>query len=126
MAANDDPPVVPDDAPVGARFATAMFTDIAGSTAYYTLKGDEAGRSKVQQHDALLHPIAGQFGGEVIAHTGDGMLALFDQPADAWRAAIEMQRAIELANRDIPEPEDELPRRVAIHAGVGLREAHTM
>ncbi len=103
-----------------------MFTDIAGSTDYYTRRGDTAGRSKVRRHDGLVYPIAAEFGGEIIAHTGDGMLAIFDQPAAACRAALDMHHAIERDNAGIDDPDDELHIRIAIHAGVGLREQHNM
>jgi class 3 adenylate cyclase len=74
-----------------ARFSVVMFTDIKGSTAYYSASGDVAGRRKVQRHDELTWPIVADHGGEVLDHTGDGLLAVFDEPDDACRAGVRMQ-----------------------------------
>ena len=104
-----------------ARFSVVMFTDIKGSTAYYSASGDVAGRRKVQRHDELTWPIVADHGGEVLDHTGDGLLAVFDEPDDACRAGVRMQEELVRQNADLADVE-ELHIRVALHAGVGLRE----
>ena len=107
------------------RFSAVMFTDIKGSTAYYSESGDVAGRRKVQHHDEVTYPIVAQHGGEVLDHTGDGLLAVFDEPADACRAGVQMMEEVDRQNAGLP-PSDELHIRVALHAGVGIREHDRM
>jgi class 3 adenylate cyclase/formylglycine-generating enzyme required for sulfatase activity len=103
------------------RFSTVMFTDIKGSTAYYSASGDLAGRRKVQRHDEVTHPLVAAHRGEVLDHTGDGLLAVFDEPADACWAGVAMMEELARQNADL-SAEEELHIRVALHAGVGLRE----
>ena len=52
------------DEPAGpvARFNVVMFTDIKGSTAYYSVSGDVAGRRKVQHHDEVTYPLVAAHG----------------------------------------------------------------
>ena len=104
-----------------ARFSVVMFTDIKGSTAYYSASGDVAGRRKVQHHDEVTYPLVAAHGGEVLDHTGDGILAVFDEPADACRAGMRMMEELSRQNAGLA-PSEELHIRVALHAGVGLRE----
>ncbi|HZB71439.1 MAG TPA: adenylate/guanylate cyclase domain-containing protein, partial [Acidimicrobiales bacterium] len=104
-----------------ARFSVVMFTDIKGSTAYYSASGDVAGRRKVQHHDEVTYPLVASHGGEVLDHTGDGILAVFDEPADACRAGVRMMEDLARHNAGL-ELAEELHIRVALHAGVGLRE----
>jgi class 3 adenylate cyclase/formylglycine-generating enzyme required for sulfatase activity len=113
----------PVEDPVGpvARFSVVMFTDIKGSTAYYSASGDVAGRRKVQRHDELTYPLVASHGGEVLDHTGDGILAVFDEPSDACRAGVRMMEELAQQNAALV-PSEELHIRVALHAGVGLRE----
>jgi class 3 adenylate cyclase/formylglycine-generating enzyme required for sulfatase activity len=113
----------PVEDPVGpvARFSVVMFTDIKGSTAYYSASGDVAGRRKVRRHDELTYPLVASHGGEVLDHTGDGILAVFDEPSDACRAGVRMMEELAQQNAALV-PSEELHIRVALHAGVGLRE----
>nr|MBA3302598.1 hypothetical protein [Acidimicrobiia bacterium] len=113
----------PVENPIGpvARFSVVMFTDIKGSTAYYSASGDVAGRRKVQWHDELTWPLVASHGGEVLDHTGDGLLAVFDEPADSCRAGMRMMEELARQNAGLA-PSEELHIRVALHAGVGLRE----
>jgi class 3 adenylate cyclase/formylglycine-generating enzyme required for sulfatase activity len=112
-----------DDASSALRFVAVMFTDIKDSTVYFSRAGDLAGRLRVRQHDELLHPIVTQHEGEVVAHTGDGMLAVFTEPNDCCRAAIAMQQSLARHNSDRDTNEPGLHVRIAGHAGVGVREA---
>lgn len=104
------------------RFYAVMFTDIKDSTGYYTRAGDVAGRLKVRRHDELLYPIVAEHAGQVVNHTGDGLLGAFDEPNDCCRAAVVMQQALARHNEEVGDKEDELHVRVAAHAGVGLRD----
>jgi class 3 adenylate cyclase/formylglycine-generating enzyme required for sulfatase activity len=104
------------------RFSAVLFTDIEGSTAYFTRKGDLAGRMMVQRHDDLLFPVVHAHEGRVVKTTGDGMLAAFDEPAQACRAAAAMQRAMLAFNGAQEDSGEELHIHIAIHAGVGFHD----
>ncbi|HWN71475.1 MAG TPA: adenylate/guanylate cyclase domain-containing protein, partial [Haliangium sp.] len=106
------------------RFSAVLFTDIEGSTAYFTRKGDLAGRIMVQRHDDLLFPVVHAHEGRVVKTTGDGMLAAFDEAAQACRAAAAMQRAMAGFNATQEDSGEELHIHIAIHAGVGFHDEH--
>jgi class 3 adenylate cyclase/formylglycine-generating enzyme required for sulfatase activity len=104
------------------RYSAVLFTDIEGSTAYFTRKGDVAGRMMVQRHDDLLFPVVHAYEGRVVKTTGDGMLAAFDEPEQACRAAAAMQRAMAAFNAGQEDPGEETHIHIAIHAGVGFHD----
>ena len=99
-------------APV-ARTATFLLTDIEGSTRLWEERR-EAMAVALEAHDALLRTAVEQAGGSVVKTTGDGLLAAFDRPESALRAAIAGQQA--LGTHAWPET-GPLRVRMAIHSG---------
>ena len=88
--------------------ATVLFTDIVDSTRRAAELGDHAWRELLEKHDRLSRRVVTAESGRVIKSTGDGILATFDRPARAVRAARELSvRAREL----------DLPIRAGLHAG---------
>lgn len=71
-------------------------------------------REALAQHDALLGQVVTDNAGVVFKHTGDGMGASFADPADAVRAAIAAQLALQHATW--PEA-DRLKVRMGVHQG---------
>jgi pimeloyl-ACP methyl ester carboxylesterase len=69
------------------RLATALFTDIAQSTAQLAAMGDQRWREVLDRHDHLAQGLVDDFRGRIVKNTGDGILALFDGPARALRCA---------------------------------------
>ena len=67
--------------------ATVLFTDIVGSTERAAELGDSDWRSLLQRHDALVRSEVERHRGHCVKSTGDGVLATFDGPARAVRAA---------------------------------------
>ncbi|MEA2296318.1 MAG: hypothetical protein QOE86_3957 [Solirubrobacteraceae bacterium] len=67
--------------------ATVLFTDIARSTERAAELGDARWRSLLEQHDAAVHAQIARYRGRAVKSTGDGVLATFDGPARAIRAA---------------------------------------
>jgi class 3 adenylate cyclase len=62
------------------KFTKALglcFTDIVGSTAYFTRFGDEAGRRLQQRHFDLLERSLAPHGGRVVDTAGDGAFSVF-------------------------------------------------
>jgi predicted ATPase/class 3 adenylate cyclase len=88
-----------------------MFTDIEASTRLWEETPDEMGQALGRHYEILTEAVNGA-GGEVIKTTGDGLVAVFDLPADAIQAAVRGQLA--LATADLTAP---LRVRIGIHAG---------
>jgi class 3 adenylate cyclase len=73
---------------------TFMFTDICDSTALLSTIGDRAWRHLLEWHDRLVDQLIAQHRGEVMDRAGDGVFAVFDQPADAVRCAVTLQQRL--------------------------------
>lgn len=67
--------------------ATVLFTDIVASTEHAAALGDSAWRALIQRHRDLARAELERFRGRFVDSAGDGMLATFDGPARAVRAA---------------------------------------
>ena len=67
--------------------ATVLFTDIVGSTQRAAELGDSSWRSLLERHDSLVRAEVQRHRGRTVKSTGDGVLATFDGPARAVRAA---------------------------------------
>jgi class 3 adenylate cyclase len=71
----------------GRALATLLFTDLVDSTPMAAKVGDRAWRELLTGHFAVARSALDRFGGREIHTTGDGILATFDGPANALRAA---------------------------------------
>jgi len=69
-----------------------MFTDLVGSTSYADLHGDESYASLLDEHDCIVRRATEAAGGRFVKTTGDGAMLVFEDPAAAICAAIELQR----------------------------------
>jgi class 3 adenylate cyclase len=67
--------------------ATALFTDIVGSTEKAATLGDRRWRDLLEGHHTLVRRELARFRGREIDTSGDGFLATFDGPARAVRCA---------------------------------------
>lgn len=67
--------------------ATVMFTDIVDSTRHAARMGDASWRALLERHERLTRAEVERHRGRTIKSTGDGVLATFDGPARAIRAA---------------------------------------
>ncbi len=94
-----------------------LFTDIAGSTRLWE---QQPGRMEaaLARHDALAQAAIAQHRGILVKSTGDGILAVFDDPADAVAAALQLQFG--LADPDATGG-IALEVRCGMHAGPGER-----
>src|SRR4051812_32832089 len=73
--------------------STFLITDIEGSTRLWEERAD-AMATALARHDGLLRTAVDGRGGTIIKTTGDGVLAVFDDPATAVAAALDGQRAL--------------------------------
>jgi class 3 adenylate cyclase len=98
---------------------TILFSDIKGSTSYAEKKGDVEYMAMLDRHNRILFPVIEGEGGHVVKTIGDSILARFDDPVAAVRAAVSMQRALAKDG----EGRDEIDRiriRLGLHCGMGL------
>lgn len=100
-----------------------MFTDIVGSTEMTARLGDAAALELVRAHDALVRRGLNAFGGREVKHTGDGIMAAFDQAPNAVRAAADIQRRFTAYNAEASES---LSVRIGIHAGEPVEDNHDL
>ena len=93
--------------------ATFLFTDIEGSTRLWETDPERM-RTALARHDAITRGSVERNTGRVVKLTGDGVHAIFDDPAAAISAALDMQRAL-----DGDELAQALPLRVrsGLHLG---------
>ena len=75
----------------GRFLTTVLMTDIVDSTATATRLGDSRWRELLADHFAACRTHIARSGGELVSTTGDGVMAIFDGPARAVRAAIAIQ-----------------------------------
>ena len=71
--------------------ATVLFTDIARSTERAAELGDQRWLGLLEQHDAASRRVVREHSGRIVKTTGDGVLALFDTPTRAVRAACALR-----------------------------------
>ena len=99
--------------PGDGHTATFLMTDIAGSTRLWE-EQRAAMVLALASHDELLRSAVEVAGGKVVKTTGDGLLAVFERPGAAVRAATGAQVA--LAEHPWPTSAP-LRVRMAIHSG---------
>ncbi len=87
---------------------TVLFTDIVGSTEHLARVGDRAWRELILSHDDRSRRAVERHGGRLVKSTGDGVLAVFEGPAHAVRAAAEIDRSLQ---------EVDLRIRAGVHVG---------
>jgi adenylate cyclase len=86
----------PQSQQVTSSTVTILFTDMVGSTDLTQSIGDAAAQDVIRAHNFIVRAALSHHNGKEVKHTGDGIMASFDQPLDAVNASIEIQkRAIE-------------------------------
>ncbi|MEM7654308.1 MAG: adenylate/guanylate cyclase domain-containing protein, partial [Pseudomonadota bacterium] len=97
-----------------------LFTDIAGSTEYTQRFGDEASHRMLTLHNAIVRESLRFHNGREVKHTGDGIMASFDNPLMSARAAIAIQRGIAAFNAS--QPSQAIQLKIGINAGRPIEE----
>jgi len=93
--------------------ATLVFTDLVGFSAWSLRAGDDATLRLLRRVSQVVEPPLLEAGGHIVKRLGDGIMAVFDDPTTAVRAAVEARQAVKNV-----EVEDYSPRmRVGIHTG---------
>ncbi len=102
-----------------SRKVAVMFTDIVGSTRFFEEFGDVAGLVYVHKCIDMLSPIAERHGGTICKTIGDELMTSFEDPINAIRAAIDMQRTLEAYNVHQQEQE-RIQVRIGMNYGPGM------
>jgi len=94
---------------------TLVFTDIVGSTRIKQALGDRDGVALIQNHQAKVRELLGQFHEcEGISTAGDSFFLVFVKPSDAVRFALLLQNQLRaLGPNTVPAIRD----RIGIHIG---------
>jgi adenylate cyclase len=74
---------------------TILFADLRGSTGLYETLGNTEATAVVTQTVSMLARIVGGRNGQVIKTLGDGLMAMFEGPAPAVAAAVEMHDSLD-------------------------------
>lgn len=98
------------DQPSPPRYCVVLFADLIGSTQLYERVGDSAAYRLVDRSLNLIQRTIENRSGRVVKHTGDGVMAVFDQADSAADAAL----AIHAALRDVQGPGGQ---RLAVRIG---------
>jgi class 3 adenylate cyclase/pimeloyl-ACP methyl ester carboxylesterase len=96
------------------RLAAILAADIAG---YSRLMGeDEAATVRdLKDHQVVILPLVGRYGGRIIDTAGDGILAEFPSVINATECAVEIQTIMAVRNDAVPES-----RRMQFRIGINL------
>ncbi len=109
--------LLPDESLEVTRTAL-VFTDLAGSTALYAKRGDPRAYHLVRLHFEALFNVADRNGGTIVKNIGDSIMAAFETPAEALKAALAMQAGIaDLNTRERLTDEEALILKVGLHSG---------
>jgi len=104
----------PGDPWVATAFRAVLFTDIADSTSLTQRLGDVNAMQIIRDHDDLVRRAIDGHGGQVVKHTGDGVMASFLSVTRALETGGALQRELSQRNRDAAVP---FQVRVGIAAG---------
>jgi hypothetical protein len=103
---------------IAVRDVTLVFTDLKRSTALYERIGDLNAYIQVQRHFQHLLDVTVRHSGAVTKTIGDAVMAAFETPADAVRAAFDMREAVDQLNRDRPQRDFIL--KIGVHRGASI------
>ncbi|MEK8131277.1 adenylate/guanylate cyclase domain-containing protein [Paenibacillus filicis] len=80
---------------IGIESVTLLFSDLRGSTAFYEQVGDAQAYSQVRRHFEFLigHIAANE--GALVKTIGDAVMAVFESPEKAVRAALDIQTSVQ-------------------------------
>ena len=73
---------------------TILFADLRGSTGLFESLGNAEATSVVTHCVSSLGPVVQKHGGHVVKTLGDGLMAVFDTPAQAVQAALQMHEVL--------------------------------
>src|SRR3990172_574442 len=97
---------------------TIIFTDVVGSTALRTGRGDASAHQVLQAHFDLVRREIERHSGQEVKTIGDSFMVAFGSARRALECAIAVQRALEEHRRQHPEQ--------AVHLRIGLNSGEVI
>lgn len=102
------------------RSLTLLFTDLKGSTELYDRTGDLRAYAFVREHFKVLADAVKRHRGAIIKTMGDAIMASFNEPTDAARAALEMMRGMDALSASMKAEGHDTGLKVGLHEGPAL------
>lgn len=115
------PPTAEPEPDPNRRTLVILFADIKGSVDFFQERGTLIARNWIFKLFAMLTKIIEEHGGTHLKDIGDAMLAIFDDPRAAARAAVRMQAAIREHNQGA-DASDHYCLRIGMNKGSVLFE----
>ena len=103
------------------KFQAIAFSDVVGSTAYFSRFGNEAGRRLLQRHNDLIVKSLVNSEGRIVDTAGDGVLLCFPHVTDSLETMSRFQALRVLEDHGVPSAHH-LCTRTAIHWGPVLTD----
>jgi class 3 adenylate cyclase len=100
-----------------------LFTDIVGSTSMTERLGDARSVEMIRAHDALVRRALRDKSGRLVKHTGDGIMASFDDTTASVQCARTIQQAFEAFNLASRE---KLRVRIGIDVGEPVADSNDL
>lgn len=101
--------------PATSGFRTILFTDLEGSTALLQEVGESAYMGYLGEHDLIIRRALLASHGREVKHTGDGVMAAFDEVARALECALAIQDGF--ASRNAAGGRPDLRIRIGMASG---------
>jgi len=104
-----------DHTQITSPFRTILFTDLEGSTSLLQAVGEAAFMVLLTEHDLIIRRALVASRGREVKHTGDGIMASFDDVPRALECAVAIQDGFDARTREGATPE--LRVRIGMAAG---------
>lgn len=89
-----------DHTQVTSAFRTILFTDLEGSTSLLQQLGESAFMVLLTEHDLIIRRALVASRGREVKHTGDGVMASFDDVAPALECSMAIQEGFDARSRE--------------------------
>jgi class 3 adenylate cyclase len=106
-----------------SAYRAVLFTDIVDSVSLAAKFGDRRMVELVRAHDAMVRRALTEARGREVKHTGDGIMASFDDVKGSVACARSMLQAFAAFNRASHVP---LHLRIGIHAGEPVQDSNDL
>jgi len=97
----------------GDREVTIVFTDLVGFSTWALRAGDDVALELLRTVGDAVESAFFAAGGQIVKRLGDGVMAVFDEPEAAIRAALDAQGALD----DVEVAGHQPSMRVGVHRG---------
>jgi class 3 adenylate cyclase/DNA-binding CsgD family transcriptional regulator/tetratricopeptide (TPR) repeat protein len=99
---------------------TVLFTDVEGSTALRSDKGDRIAQQAFDAHDEIVRSEVAAHRGRIVKGLGDGFMIVFATPADGLGCARAIQQSLERERRR--NPDSTVRVRMGLNTGEVVRQ----